>query len=431
MPEETLQEQRVPARFRVRDLDIEVRGCRVVETDEDGTEHVQQDDENPQFYGVYRADDEGLMMHESDHATIEEAFDAAYSHGVFEYLEEGVDESVMLEARTLPEAVKEARALVKEAMEVDRTEYVEAIVRSVTPGTEEPIDIEDSITHRMDPEPAHEPNDWRSPHELLGGLKENPGVQGHGGGVIVEEIDANSGIKRITNTWDQGQGPEPVETIRYEDPTNESLEWAIRQHPLRVTLSEKLQGHEGVVGAINDWLVNEGFDQADAIAWGLPGDTPMGFDEVFVELLDEDRVSFQVRDRFDSENLDESVAEVIRDALDWPNVYDLVTAAHGPVETFRTKEGADAEWEKEVRRGTRLNMENGFSDETGTVENPTESQAREAAEWFHHVDERPATPDEIIEMGLPLRGIGTPAEDDDMLEESDLDTGRSAPGPSL
>lgn len=59
--------------------------------------------------------------------------------------------------------------------------------------------------------------EWKSPHHIVGGLKENPGVFGSGGGVVITEIDPATGVTRTTHTWDQGWTGtgEPVETERY------------------------------------------------------------------------------------------------------------------------------------------------------------------------------------------------------------------------
>jgi hypothetical protein len=46
-------------------------------------------------------------------------------------------------------------------------------------------------------------HDWQSPHALVGGLAENPGVWGHGGGVIIHEACLRCGCGRTTDTWAQ------------------------------------------------------------------------------------------------------------------------------------------------------------------------------------------------------------------------------------
>jgi len=61
-------------------------------------------------------------------------------------------------------------------------------------------------------------HDWRSPHAIVGGLKENPGVHGHGGGVIITEVCMHCGCERVTDTWaqDRATGRQGLESVAYE-----------------------------------------------------------------------------------------------------------------------------------------------------------------------------------------------------------------------
>ena len=58
---------------------------------------------------------------------------------------------------------------------------------------------------------------WRTPYSLLGGLKENPGVWGHGGGVICNEVCTLCGCKKITDTWAQNpsNGEQGLTSVEY------------------------------------------------------------------------------------------------------------------------------------------------------------------------------------------------------------------------
>ena len=71
---------------------------------------------------------------------------------------------------------------------------------------EEPDCIEGRIRHR-----------WESP-QWLGGCDENPGVWGHGGGVIITEVCRHCGCKKMTDTWAQNPttGEQGLESISYE-----------------------------------------------------------------------------------------------------------------------------------------------------------------------------------------------------------------------
>lgn len=66
------------------------------------------------------------------------------------------------------------------------------------------------------PEVVH---DWRQPHAIVGGLVENPGVWGHGGGVIITECCMRCGCRRDTDTWASrpDTGEQGLRSVRYED----------------------------------------------------------------------------------------------------------------------------------------------------------------------------------------------------------------------
>lgn len=61
-------------------------------------------------------------------------------------------------------------------------------------------------------------HDWQSPHELVGGIEENPGVWGHGGGAIIEECCMNCGCRKLTDTWaqDPQTGEQGLTQVSYE-----------------------------------------------------------------------------------------------------------------------------------------------------------------------------------------------------------------------
>lgn len=66
--------------------------------------------------------------------------------------------------------------------------------------------------------PGYAEHDWSSPYEIVGGVKENPGVHGHGGGVIITEVCMQCGCKRTTDTWaqDRSTGEQGLESVEYE-----------------------------------------------------------------------------------------------------------------------------------------------------------------------------------------------------------------------
>lgn len=96
-------------------------------------------------------------------------------------------------------------------------------------------DEEESGTVECEPdEPECEPghsHEWKSPHSVLGGLKENPGVWGKGGGVICKEVCCHCGKYRVTDTWAQrpDTGEQGLTSVRYEDADDSSMEWVQRE----------------------------------------------------------------------------------------------------------------------------------------------------------------------------------------------------------
>lgn len=131
------------------------------------------------------------------------------------------------------DAIEEARGNVDRAnYPVDHgTLWIDVSVRCPATGEEE------STTVQLDePEPECESgssHDWRSPYSLLGGLRENPGVQGHGGGVIIREVCVICGCERTTDTWAQrpDTGEQGLTSVSYEpgaheiDNTLDAIRW--------------------------------------------------------------------------------------------------------------------------------------------------------------------------------------------------------------
>lgn len=83
-------------------------------------------------------------------------------------------------------------------------------------------DLVDSVTVALAPEEPEcadgHTHDWASPHWLVGGLKENPGVQGNGGGVIYTEACPHCGAQKVTDTWAQNPetGEQGLTSVKYE-----------------------------------------------------------------------------------------------------------------------------------------------------------------------------------------------------------------------
>lgn len=98
----------------------------------------------------------------------------------------------------------------------------------------DPVDDGEWITVAVDPEePAcssPDGHDWQSPYEVLGGLRENPGVFGKGGGVIITEVCAHCGCYRRTDTWatNPDTGEQGLRSLEYREADDKSREWLHR-----------------------------------------------------------------------------------------------------------------------------------------------------------------------------------------------------------
>lgn len=75
-------------------------------------------------------------------------------------------------------------------------------------------------------------HDWRSPLSVVGGIAENPGVWGNGGGVIITEVCRHCGCYRVTDTWAQrpDNGMQGLTSVEYRDPDDVSLAWVRERH---------------------------------------------------------------------------------------------------------------------------------------------------------------------------------------------------------
>lgn len=70
-------------------------------------------------------------------------------------------------------------------------------------------------------------HDWREEHTVVGGLADNPGVFGHGGGVICKDVCAHCGAYRLTDSWAQNPetGEQGLDSVEYLDADDDSREW--------------------------------------------------------------------------------------------------------------------------------------------------------------------------------------------------------------
>ena len=112
-------------------------------------------------------------------------------------------------------------------------------------------------------------HDWQSPYSIVGGIKENPGVWGKGGGTLSKEVCMRCGCGRHTDTWAQrpDNGVQGYTVVTYEpgefsDQVSELLDAQAREkgaedgvEDVETVLAE--QGREVVVATLSphhlDW----------------------------------------------------------------------------------------------------------------------------------------------------------------------------------
>ena len=67
-----------------------------------------------------------------------------------------------------------------------------------------------------EPKCTEDKHDWQNPIEIVGGCRENPGVFGSGGGVMIIEVCMHCGCGKHNNTWDYDpQDGKKTESIEY------------------------------------------------------------------------------------------------------------------------------------------------------------------------------------------------------------------------
>lgn len=118
--------------------------------------------------------------------------------------------------------------------DIDSTIWVDVYIARETDGgyeSDRGSDEETRITVAIDPDApdcaeGHE-HDWQSPYEVLGGLKDNPGVWGKGGGVVCKTVCAHCGAYKIDDSWAQrpDNGEQGLDSVSYEEADDDSREW--------------------------------------------------------------------------------------------------------------------------------------------------------------------------------------------------------------
>ncbi|NJO18565.1 MAG: hypothetical protein HC877_23410, partial [Thioploca sp.] len=74
--------------------------------------------------------------------------------------------------------------------------------------------------HPEEPECPKGEHEWESPFRIVGGIKENPGIWGNGGGIIIDQVCIHCYAGRTKNTWaqDPQTGVQGLTSVTYYPP---------------------------------------------------------------------------------------------------------------------------------------------------------------------------------------------------------------------
>lgn len=103
-------------------------------------------------------------------------------------------------------------------------------VRVVAANVFDPGDSAETTITIDPPEPdcarghAH---DWQTPHSIVGGMEENPGVWGNGGGIIMNFVCRHCGARKTIDTWaqDPTTGEQGLTSVSYARSTADTRAW--------------------------------------------------------------------------------------------------------------------------------------------------------------------------------------------------------------
>lgn len=141
----------------------------------------------------------------------------------YEYCEDGYSET--FEADSLDEAIEWAENKLRDGDwgTSPETMWVSAIVEDED-GDRENVKVAIDPKEPVCPEGEH---DWQSPWDVVGGLEENPGVWGNGGGVVIREVCVHCGRYKRTDTWaqDPETGEQGLTSVSYPEADEASQAW--------------------------------------------------------------------------------------------------------------------------------------------------------------------------------------------------------------
>jgi len=129
--------------------------------------------------------------------------------------------SEVIDADNLEEAVEAAKEWASEGEYTERV-MVSVYVRGLDEDGEHTDEYEDAEVE-AGPEPKEpecldsEEHDWQAPHNIVGGVKENPGVWSKGGTTLTfHRVCSRCGTHRHENSYGSQRNPGQIDTVSYE-----------------------------------------------------------------------------------------------------------------------------------------------------------------------------------------------------------------------
>jgi hypothetical protein len=139
--------------------------------------------------------------------------------------------SEIIEADTIGQALEQAREWAADGGYESRVMVGVRVIELDADGEQTDNQLSAEVEAGPEPEAPKcadgQEHDWQSPYEVVGGIKENPGVWGSSGTrLTVREVCAHCGYYRVTqHTGSQRNPGELPQTVTYEDADERSLSW--------------------------------------------------------------------------------------------------------------------------------------------------------------------------------------------------------------
>lgn len=143
--------------------------------------------------------------------------------------------SEIIEAESIEEALQEALEWASDGSYQERVIVSVRVIELDANGEQTDNQLSGDVEAGPEPKAPNcadgQEHDWQSPHEIVGGIKDNPGVWSAGGTrTTYRDVCAHCGQYRVTRRTGSQRNPgELPETVTYEDADERSLKWVSEQ----------------------------------------------------------------------------------------------------------------------------------------------------------------------------------------------------------